>query len=162
MREFALTALILLIARTAGAQIVPAGWKLVKDAKGACQIAVPPDWIPFGESNGAAMLRDATVALAVVTSQPGQEFKPLPPSIARSVVVKDKLFENTPKRTFYQDKLSHNAEEQNGFSSSVPAKDGTCSCHVVALPGVSEDLLKKIALSLGPAQGQNVPTVAEK
>jgi hypothetical protein len=162
MREFTVTALILLMARTAWTQTVPTGWKTVKDAKGACQIAVPPDWIPFGETNGAAMLRDATVALAVVTSQPGQEFKPLPASLVRSMVPKDKLFENTAKRAFYQDKMSRNAEEQNGFSASVPAKDGTCSCHVVALPGVTEDVLKKIALSLTPAQGQSIEATATK
>jgi hypothetical protein len=140
------------MARTVSGQTVPADWKIVKDSKGVCQIAVPPEWAPFGEGNGAAMLRDSTNALAVVTSQTGQEFKPLPASLVRSAVPKDKLFENSAKRTFYQDKISRGPEDQNGFSSSVPAKDGTCSCHVIALPAIGEEILKKISLSLSPAQ----------
>jgi hypothetical protein len=154
MREFALTALVLLISRTVWGQTIPTGWKVIKDAKGVCQIAVPPDWSPFGEGNGAAMLRDSTNALAVVTSQAGQDFKPLPPSLVRSAVAKDKLFENSTKRTFYQDKISRGPEDQNGFSASVPATNGTCSCHVIALPAISDEILKKVALSLGPAAPQ--------
>ena len=41
-------------------------------------------------------------------------------------------------------------EETNAFSSSVPSKGGTCSCHVVVQPSVEEEVAKKIALSLAP------------
>jgi len=152
MRACALTALVLLFARTACAQAVPAGWKVVTDSKSACRIAVPAEWVSFGENNGAAMLRDSTTALAVVTSQPGQEFKPLPAGLAKSVAFsREMMFENTPKHIFYQDKASRNAEDPNAFSASIPSKDGTCSVHVVALPSVPADIAKKIALSLAPA-----------
>jgi hypothetical protein len=56
---------------------VPGGWKIVKDARAACQIAVPPEWIPFDENSGAAVFHESTTAIAVVTSQPGQQFKPI-------------------------------------------------------------------------------------
>lgn len=149
MSETAVIALVLLCCLPVRAQTVPAGWKIVKDAKDACQIAVPAEWSPFGENNGAAMLRDATTAIAVVTSQPGQEFKPLTPGLIKAIgIPKEKLFENSSTRLFYQDRTSRNSEETNAFSSSVPAKSGTCSCHVVLLPSVSEDIAKKIALSL--------------
>jgi hypothetical protein len=149
MSEYVVSTLLLLCCLSARAQTVPAGWKIVKDSKSACQIAVPAEWSPFGENNGAAVLREATNAIAVVTSQPGQEFKPLTPGMIKTIgIPKEKLFENTATRIFYQDRTARSNEETNAFSSSVPAKSGTCSCHVVAVPSVSEDLAKKIALSL--------------
>jgi hypothetical protein len=137
----------------AASQTRPPGWILIQDAKSACQIAVPPEWTPFGEHNGAAVFRDATTGIAVVTAQPGQEFKPLSPAILKTLnIPKEKMFENSAKRIFYQDRTSTNREETNAFSSSVPAKGGTCSCHVVVLPAVEEEAAKKIALSLAPVE----------
>jgi len=123
---------------------------VIQDGKGACQITVPPDWDPFGESGGVAVFHDPTTAIAVVTSQPGQAFKPLAPVLLKTInLAKDKLFENSATRIFFQDKTAHNPDDTNAFSSSVPAKGGTCSCHVVAQPrGVAEDVAKKIAQSL--------------
>ena len=152
MREPVFSTLILLFCAPVWSQTIPAGWKVIKDAKAACQIAVPPEWVSLGENNGAAVFHDAATAIAVVTSQPGQEFKPLTAYLLKiSGIPKEKLFENSSTRVFYQDKTSRNAEDTNAFSSSVPAKGGTCSCHVVVLPGVAEDVAKKISLSLSSA-----------
>lgn len=151
MREYIVSALVLLFGTAGRAQTVPSGWKIIKDAKAVCQIAVPPEWVPFGENNGAAMLHDSTTAIAVVTSQPGQEFKPLSAALVKSIGIgKEQMFENTATRLFYQDRVSRSPEETGAYSSSVPRKGGTCSCHVVALPSVAADIAKKIALSLGP------------
>ena len=145
--------LFLSLLASALAQTMPAGWKLVKDSKGVCQIAVPPDWEPLPEATGAAVFHDVTTAIAVVTSQAGQAFKPLTETLQKMFGIrKDKLFENTTKRIFYQDKISKRSEDPNAYSASVPGKGGgTCSCHVVVLPSVPEEIAKKIALSLGPA-----------
>src|SRR5689334_7417456 len=121
MREFMVSALVLLCCTAARSQTVPADWKIIKDAKAACQIAVPPDWVPFGENNGAAIFHDSTTAIAVVTHQPGQDFKPLTPALVRSLgIAKEHMFENTVARLFYQDRVSRNPEETNAYSSSVP------------------------------------------
>ena len=151
MRECIVPTLVLLFLQAPSQPSVPAGWKAVDDAKGACRIEAPPDWVPFSETSGAVIFKDATTAIAVVTSQPGQAFKPLPESIQKVLhIPKDKMFENTPKRTFYQDRISRNSDDPSAFSASVPAKNGTCSCHIVFLPSVSEETVRKIALSLGP------------
>jgi hypothetical protein len=134
---------------------VPDGWKVIQDAKAACQIAVPPEWVPLGENAGTAVLHDSTTAIAVVTSQPGQEFKPLNAMTVKAMgIPKEKLFENSATRIFFQARTSRNPEEANNFNSSVPAKGGMCSCHVSVLPSVPEDVAKKIVLSLSPVQNR--------
>jgi len=146
-----LATLLLWLLASAPAQATPADWKIVKDSKGLCQITVPPDWDALSENTGAVVFHDATTAIAVVTSQPGQAFKPLPESLQRLLGIrKDTLFENTPRRIFYQDRVSKDSEAPNGYSASVPGKAGTCSCHIAVLPGISEETAKKIALSLQP------------
>jgi hypothetical protein len=146
--------LILLCVPPAAAQTVPAGWQTIQDSRSACQIAVPPEWAPWGNNSGAAVLGDASTAIAVVTSQPGQAFKPLPDSLQKVLGIrKEKMFENSAKRIFYQDKTSGSPQDSNAYSASVPGKSGsTCSCRVNFLPGLSEDTARKIALSLGPVE----------
>src|ERR1017187_7622414 len=152
MREYMVPALILFCLPPLGAQVMPAGWQLVKDSKNACQLAVPADWSPYGESRSAAVLHDMSTALAVVTSQPGQTFAPLTEFFQKVLNIrKEKLFENTPKRIFYQDKTSAQADDPNSYTFSVPGKAGTCSGHLTFLPSVPEEVARKIALSLGPA-----------
>lgn len=133
------------------AESVPAGWKLVKDSKGVCQIIVPEDWTP-SENAGSAVYKDSSVGIAVVTSQPGQTFKPLTESLQKLLAVrKEKMFENTTKRIFYQDKISRGPEDANAYSVSVPGYGGTCSSRIVFLPSIPAETARKIVLSIGPA-----------
>jgi hypothetical protein len=151
MREFMVSALVLLGVSAGTGQTVPQGWKPVRDARGLCQISVPPEWAPLEGSSGAAVLRDSSTALAAVTSQPGQAFRPLTESLLRLLAIpKERMFENSAKRVFYQDKVSKHAEDPNGFCASVPAKGGTCSCRVSAVPTIPVATAKSIALSLVP------------
>ena len=113
---------------------------------------VPPEWSAWANNTGAAVLQDTSTALAVVTHQPGQAFKILTETMQRMLgIPKEKLFENTAKRLFYQDKTSTFAGDPNAYSGSAPAGDATRSCRVVFLPTVPADIAKKIVLSLGPA-----------
>ena len=140
-----------------------AGWKVVKDSKETCQIAVPPEWVLLEDGSGAAVFQGPTTAIAVVTSQPGQFFKPLSESLQKVLEIrKEKVFENSVKRLFYQDKTSKSSSEPNGYSASVPGKAGTCSCHVTFLPSVSADTVKKIALSLGAVPQPDPPAEGDK
>jgi len=152
MRYFRVLALFaLLLPRTAPASL-PTGWKLLKDTKGACQITVPEAWDSSSDQAGWAVLRDATTAIAVVTSQPGQAFKPLPESLLKMMrIPKERIFENSAKRVYYQDKIAANSSDTKAFSVMVPGKAGTCSSRVVFLPEVSDETARQIALSVGPA-----------
>lgn len=151
MREYILAALIL-FSSSLSAQIVPGGWQIVKDSKSACQIAVPPDWSVYGESHSAAVLHDPSTALVVVTSQPGQTFAPLTERL-KSVLnlSKDKLFENSVSRIFYEDKSSAHAADPKCYTFSIPGRNGTCSGHLTFLPSLPDDLARQIVFSLAPA-----------
>lgn len=154
MRVYIYWGLFLSCSGVALPQTIPTGWKTIEDTKAVCQIAVPPDWVPLGDNLGAAVYHDATTAIAVVTSQPGREFKPLTPLLLKVIgIPKEYLFENSIHRIYYQEKKSRNADDNSVFDSSVPGKGGgTCSCHVAVLPVITEDVAKKIALSLSPAR----------
>jgi hypothetical protein len=151
MRKQVVLSLLFLLVLPTWAQTVPAGWTVVKDSKHACQIAVPSEWAPWADNTGAAVFRDSTTAIAVVTSQPGQTFKPLTESQKKSLGIPvEKMFENTAKRIFYQDKTSSRLDDPTAYSASVPGNGGTCSCRVVFLPSISQETAKKIVLSLSP------------
>jgi hypothetical protein len=131
MREQICSTLFLLLLQPTAAQSPATAWTVVKDSKSRCQIMVPPEWVPLAENTGAAVFQDATTAIAVVTSQPGQTFRPLTESLKKVLGIrKETMFENTAKRIFYQDKISNSSEDPNAYSASVAGRDGTCS-----LPG---------------------------
>jgi len=155
MKPMLLCALLVSLLRPAPAQTVPEKWQVLRDAKVACQIAVPPEWVPFNEGSGAAVFHDATTAIAVVTSQPGQTFKPLSETQLKLLgIARDKIFENSAKRLFYQDKTAAGPDDSNAFSAMVPGKDGTCSSHIVFAREITPEIAKKITLSLGPVPEQ--------
>ena len=151
MRYFRVFALFALLLPDAAPESLPTGWKVLKDPKDTCQITVPEAWDSSSDQAGWAVLRDATIAIAVVTSQPGQAFKPLPESLLKMMrIPKERIFENSAKRVYYQDKIAANSSDTKAFSVMVPGKAGTCSSRVVFLPEVSEETARKIALSVGP------------
>jgi len=151
MREYAIAVLILLNLPLA-AQVAPSGWQIVKDSRNTCQLAVPPDWSLYGESHSAAVFHDASTALVVVTGQPAQAFAPLSERLKAVLNLgKEKLFENTANRIFYEDKASAHPADPKSYTFSVPGKNGTCSGRLTFLPSVPDDLARQIVLSLGPA-----------
>jgi len=152
MREYIISVLILLNIPLA-AQVAPSGWQIVKDSKNACQLAVPPDWSIYGESRSAAVLHDTSTALVVVTSQPGQAFAPLSERLKSVLNIgKEKLFENSANRIFYEDKSSSHPADPKWYTFSVPGKSGgTCSGKLTFLPSLPDDLARQIVFSLGPA-----------
>jgi hypothetical protein len=74
MREYQIPILVLLLFFAASAQTIPEGWKVVKDSKDMCQIAVPREWVLLEDGSGAAVFQGSTTAIAVVTSQARTDF----------------------------------------------------------------------------------------
>ena len=130
MKYFGLFALLCSMLPGASDNTAPPAGNVVKDVKGSCQILVPENWTPSSENTGSAVLQDPSNAIAVVTSQPGQAFKPLTESMQKLMrIPKDKMFENSAKRIFYQDKVGRDLADTNAFSAMVPA-----SCRSVNRP----------------------------
>ena len=152
MLYFGVVALFALLGPDAPSASLPAGWKVLKDSKAACQITVPAEWDASSERAGWAVLKDSTTAIAVVTSQPGQALKPLSESMLKMLrIPKEKVFENSARRIYYQDKIAASPSDTNAFTVVVPGKAGTCSSRVVFLPEVTDETARKIVLSVGPA-----------
>jgi len=152
MGYFGVVALFAFLGPEAPPASLPAGWKVLKDPKGACQITVPADWDASSERAGWAVLKDSTTAIAVVTSQPGQALKPLSESMLKMLrIPKEKVFGNSARRIYYQDKIAASPSDANAFTVVVPGKAGTCSSRVVFLPEVTDETARKIVLSVGPA-----------
>ena len=105
MKYFGVFGLLCLMLSAASDDKAPSATKVIKDVKGSCQILVPENWTPSNENTGSAVLQDSSNTIAVVTSQPGQVFKPLTESMQKLMrIPKNKMFENSAKRIFYQDK----------------------------------------------------------
>ena len=128
------------------AQSIPAGWKLVKDDKGRCRVAVPPDWSAPSPNAGAASAKNQADGSLVVTNDPFT-LKPLPESMQKIMKVGN-MFENTTKRVFY----STRSGSFTSYNVSVPGNTGTCNTKVTFSPSVPESTAKDIALSIGPVK----------
>ncbi len=149
MRYLGVFALLSLVFARASDPLPPG--KVVKDTKGSCRILVPDNWTAPEENSGSAVLQDPSNAIAVVTSQPGQTFKPLTATMQRLLgIPKERMIENSETRIFYQDKVARDLTDSNAFSIMVPGKGGTCSARVVFLSTVSAEAARKIALSVAP------------
>src|SRR5215472_17533424 len=102
----------LMLPGVASDQTAPSGTQVIKDVKGSCQILVPEDWTASTENSGSAVLQDPSKAIAVVTSQPGQTYRPLTESMQKILrIPKEKMFENSAKRIFYQDKVARDSAD---------------------------------------------------
>jgi hypothetical protein len=127
----------------------PAGWKVVKDRKGACQVSVPGDWKISEMVTSSAAGPDQSGVM--VTSQPGTTIKPMNEVVQKAVGV-DKMIENTPQRTFWAGKPGSMSglPPVVGYHVTVPGKGGLCYALITIPKGGSEDLVKKISATVGP------------
>jgi len=131
---------------TAAFSQTPAGWKVIHDKSGACQISVPGDWNVPKDSSwiGQAPADQGDVQLA---SQPGRTVKPFSEMSQKALMV-DKMIENTPKLVFYSNAPTKSDRPLTPYRASVPGKDGTCVAMFTARAGVSQEMVKKIVATL--------------
>src|SRR5215831_9876891 len=110
-----LTVVFVLAAFSAAAQDVPAGFKLVKDRKQACQMAVPSDWTGSAimPSNLTSPDKKASV---VFGSKPASQVYADLVKMAKSMFKPVKMIEENDKRTWY---VSETARGKSGTSMYV-------------------------------------------
>lgn len=152
MREYIVCTLILLCGPTAAGQTAPADWKVVKDSKGLCQIRVPPEWALMDENRGCGCAArrfhsDCGGDRAARAGIPAAECDAAQ-GAQRSRGKNVREYGETHLL------LGQGFEERGGCQSIYRQRaggGGTCSCHGVVLPGISEEIAKTITLSLGLA-----------
>jgi hypothetical protein len=134
---------LILLCGMAAPQSVPPGWKIVKDDKGQCQMAVPPDWTV---SKGMAFHKNTPPDQAEVAF----DTETVVPMVERMQKMwhVDQMFENTSNRVFY----SVGGGRSKDFRVRVPRAGGACNATVTFGPPTTEETVKKIILTLGPAK----------
>ena len=152
MRRVVVSGLLAVMCAMAGGQAVPAGWKIAKDDKGACQVAVPPNWtVPPG--GGPASLGEMMENMATLTSDVDR-LQPMPEAAQKMLGV-TKMIDNTDKHVFYFSRTEFRGNVAMQYRASMPGKGGKGRCHVsVSFKSsmVTDELAKQIALTLSPVQ----------
>jgi hypothetical protein len=128
----------------------PAGWKVIKDQRGMCEVAVPPDWIASTRNPGVASPKDVLEGMVVVTSD-AAALKPIPDSVQKMMKI-EKLYENTDKRVVYMSHIARDPKDSSSLSVAVPAAHGSCMTQVTYRSTVPENLARQIAYSVGPVK----------
>jgi len=83
---------------------VPAGWKAIKDSKGCARLRFRRSGLR-GRRTPGRRLPGRIRGHPVVTSQPGQTYRPLSDAMLKLMnIPKEKLFENSATRLFYKDR----------------------------------------------------------
>lgn len=129
----------------AGAQT--SGWAVVRDVSNACQVSIPPDWKPDKGSWQASGKDDSTLALM---SHPGRVVAPMS-EIAQETLSVDKMIQNTSQLVLYKFG-GKQPGDLTSYGARAPGKGGECSMTLIARKGMTEEQVKKIAATLGPAK----------
>lgn len=131
------------------ADSLPAGWIALKDMKGVCQAGAPGDFKPDPNFPGLGKGPGDTLEVQVLSSP--APVKPLMEAVAKMMNI-DRLVENTPQRVFYVEKPGKvkDGRTMTGWTVKVPRGTGNCSAVITVVPGGQEELVKKIAATLGP------------
>jgi hypothetical protein len=140
-------------ASTAIAQ-VPAGWKVIKEDKGKCQMSVPSEWKQgeiMGQKLAAAESPDNTVD-SVVSLMDGVDwtmFNQLVFQIYKKEKDRPKI-ESGPKRLWFEIDAGMAPKGKTGWYVAVPGKAGACNAQVNFKKGdkKAEETARKIAESI--------------
>jgi hypothetical protein len=130
------------------ADSIPSGWIVLKDRKNICQIGAPGDFKPDGTFVGLGRGPGDTVEVQILSSP--SPVKPLNEAVAKAMGI-DKLIENTEKRLFYANKplKINDGRTTTAWTVKVPREGGNCFATITVVAGGSEDLVKKIAATIG-------------
>ena len=139
-------------ASTAIAQ-VPAGWKVIKEDKGKCQMSVPAEWKQgdiMGQKIAAAESPDKTVD-SVVSLMDDVDWNMFN-SLVFQIYTKEKdrpKIESGPKRLWFEI-VSMAPPGKTGWYVAVPGKAGACNAQVNFKKGdkKAEETARKIVDSI--------------
>jgi hypothetical protein len=143
-------AALLLVGYGLDAQDVPSGWKVVKDRAGACQIAVPADWVSDKLVASFMSSADGKANAVAHGLRAGQSFADAM-TLAKQVTKPAKMIEESAKRVWY---TYEGANTPAGGTNWYVAVAGSpiCTAQVSFKTPAMEETAKKVALSLTQAK----------
>ena len=129
---------------------IPSGWIALKDQKKACQIGAPGDFKADPNFPGLAKGPGDAVEVAVFSSP--APVKPIMESVGKMMNI-EKFVDNTAMRVFYQSKQLklNDGRLSTQWTVKIPRTGGNCFATITVIPGGQEDLVKKIAATIGTA-----------
>jgi hypothetical protein len=122
----------------------------VKDQKNLCRIGAPGDFKADANFPGFAKGPGDAVEAAVFSSP--SPVKPIMESVGKMMNI-EKFVDNTATRVFYQSKQLklHDGRLSTQWTVKVPRTGGNCFATITVAPDGQEDLVKKIAATIGTA-----------
>jgi hypothetical protein len=130
------------------AQNVPSGWKVVKDSKQMCQIAVPADWT--SDAIVKSMASDPAKKSTAIVHWARQNSFAQTVSTAKQMMKPVKVFEESGSRIWYSYQ-PNSAKPATHWYIAAQGKN-VCNADVSFEEAGAEDTAKKIAQSLGDAK----------
>jgi hypothetical protein len=132
------------------AQDVPSGWKVVKDRQGACQLAVPPDWVADKLMPSFMQSPDSKANAVAHGLRQGQSFGDAV-NLAKQVTPPDKMIEESGKRVWYTYKGASTPDGGGDYYVAV-AGSTICTAQIGFKSPALAETAKKIALSVTQAK----------
>jgi hypothetical protein len=120
----------------------PAGWKVIKDRSGTCQISVPSNWTALS-APGFVNSPESTTTILTASQEP---YAPIPDGVLKTLNI-GKLYENSASRFFYVSK-PQDASGHISYHIEVPGKMTACIAEMTLTVSYSEEEAKKIAMTL--------------
>jgi hypothetical protein len=113
-------------------------------------MAVPADWQidPPGSWMAHAPNDQGQISLI---SQAGKTVKPMN-EMAQKALTVDKMIDNSPQRVFFSNPPTKSEHPITPYHVMTPGKGGTCGALISVRAGVTEEVVKKIAATVGAAQ----------
>src|ERR1700693_3973269 len=129
---------------------VPSGWMALKDQKKVCQDGAPGDFKADPNFPGLAKGPGDAVEVAVFSSP--SPVKPIMESVGKMMGI-EKFVDNSATRLFYQSKQVKlkDGRRSTQWTVKVPRTGGQCFATINVVPGGQEELVKKIAATIGAA-----------
>src|SRR5581483_3187597 len=103
------------------AQDVPSGWKVLKDKKGTCQMAVPADWTTSSLIPSSATSPDSKSSAVVHGADPSTSFAEAKATV-KTMMKPTKILEDSDKRLWYVYEGTGSGAGVTNWYAAVPGK----------------------------------------
>jgi hypothetical protein len=139
----------MVLVASAAPQGAPAGWKIIKDKKQLCQMAVPADWVADKFMSTQLTAPDGKTNALMGAKPEGTTYQEIA-DMAKSMFKPVKTFEGTATRTWFEEAQGANKKKTSWYA--VINSSPVCEVQVEFQDPALEADARKIVASLGKAK----------